>query len=41
MIEAKEATVKNFYTSVVESQKNDKIESQLNKYFEQADVVFC
>ncbi|MCR4568704.1 MAG: hydrogenase formation protein HypD [Pseudobutyrivibrio sp.] len=40
MIEAKEATVKNFYTSVVESQKNDKIESQLNKYFEQADVVW-
>ncbi|MCR5195311.1 MAG: hydrogenase formation protein HypD [Pseudobutyrivibrio sp.] len=40
MIEEGQPAVKNFYTSVVENDKNKIIEKQLNKYFEPADVVW-
>ena len=40
MIEANQPQVKNYYTSVVEQGQNDIIVSQINKYFEPADVVW-
>ncbi|SDB49615.1 hydrogenase expression/formation protein HypD [Pseudobutyrivibrio sp. YE44] len=35
-----DSSVKNFYTSVVEQDKNPVIEMQINKYFEAADVAW-
>ena len=40
MIVADEPQVKNYYTSVVDNGQNDIIVSQMNKYFEPADVVW-
>ncbi len=40
MINKNQPQVKNYYTSVVDSGQNDIIVSQMNKYFEPADVVW-
>ena len=40
MISDNQPQVKNYYTSVVDSGQNDIIVSQINKYFEPADVVW-
>ena len=40
MIIKKQPQVKNYYTSVVDQGQNDIIVSQLDKYFERADVVW-
>ncbi len=40
MISDNQPQVKNYYTSVVDSGQNDIIVSQMNKYFEPADVVW-
>jgi len=40
MIIKNQPQVKNYYTSVVDSGKNDIIVNQLNKYFQPADVVW-
>ncbi len=40
MIVDNQPQVKNYYTSVVDSGQNDIIVSQMNKYFEPADVVW-
>ncbi len=40
MVEAGQARVENYYTSVVESGKNEIIEAQLKKYFKTADVAW-